>query len=191
MLPDCFSNSTQMYRMFAPTQTGVLNFAKLPRIEARTRRRPTDFDLANQMPAHRPSVTGELPLNKIRSVLHQPAAGLFILRWAVAGSLLIHGISKLSNGIAGIQGLVTNTGLPAFVAYGVLIGEVLAPLLVLANRLVVPAALVMAFNMAVAVGLVHAAQVFTLGKSGGWALELQGLYFFGSLAIALLAPRKS
>lgn len=82
-------------------------------------------------------------------------------------------------------------GLPAFIAYGVLIGEVVAPLLVLANRWVVPAALVMAFNMVVAVALVHASQIFTLGKSGGWALELQGLYFFGSLAIAFLAPRKS
>jgi putative oxidoreductase len=130
-------------------------------------------------------------MNKILSALHQPAAGLFILRWAIAGSLLLHGLSKLSNGIAGIQGLATNAGLPAFLAYGVLIGEVLAPLLVLANRLVAPAALVMAFNMVVAVALVHVAQIFTLGKSGGWALELQGLFLFGSLAIALLTPRKT
>ena len=48
----------------------------------------------------------------------------------------------------------------------------------------------MAFNMVVAVALAHAAQISTLGKSGGWALELQGLYFFGSLAIALMAPEQ-
>jgi putative oxidoreductase len=130
-------------------------------------------------------------MNKLFSALHQQAAGFFILRCAVAASLLLHGVSKLLHGTASIEGLVVSAGLPAFVAYGVLIGEVVAPLLVLANRFVVPAALVMAFNMVVAVALVHTSQIFTLGKSGGWALELQGLYFFGSLAIALLAPRKT
>ncbi len=127
-------------------------------------------------------------MNKLVSAFHQPAIGYFILRWAVAGSLLLHGISKLTRGIGSIEALVVSAGLPAFVAYGVLIGEVLAPLLVMANRFVVPAALVMAFNMVVAVALVHAGQVFTLGKTGGWSLELQGLYFFGSLAIAFLVP---
>ena len=53
-----------------------------------------------------------------------------------------------------------------------------------------PVAPVMAFNMFVAVALPQASHVFTLGKTGGWALELQGLYCFGSLAIALLAPRR-
>ena len=130
-------------------------------------------------------------MNKFLSALHQPAVAFFILRWVVAGSLLVHGISKLANGIGSIQGLVVSAGLPAFVAYGVLIGEVLAPVLVLINRLVAPAALVMAFNMVVAVALVHASQVFTLGKTGGWALELQGLYFFGSLAVAFMAPRRT
>lgn len=57
--------------------------------------------------------------------------------------------------------------------------------------MVVPAALVMAFNMVVAVAMAHASQFYTLGKSGGWALELEGQYFFGAVAIALMAPRKT
>lgn len=130
-------------------------------------------------------------MNQFFSVFHRPTVGLFILRWVIAGSMLLHGLSKLLHGLGSIQGMLTAAGLPAFIAYGVLIGEVVAPLLVLANRWVVPAALVMAFNMVVAVALVHPSQIFTLGKTGGWALELQGLYFFGSVAIAFLAPRKS
>ena len=130
-------------------------------------------------------------MNKFIAAFHRPTVGFFVLRWTVAGSLLLHGISKLLHGLGSIQDMLIAAGLPAFIAYGVLIGEVVAPLLVLANRLVVPAALVMAINMVVAVALVHATQIFTLGKTGGWALELQGLYFFGSLAIAFLAPRKS
>ena len=130
-------------------------------------------------------------MNKYFSAFHQPVAGFFVLRWAVAGLMLLHGISKLLHGVAPIEGMLVGMGLPAIIAYGVLIGEVLAPLLVLANVLVVPAALVMAFNMVVAVALAHTAQIFTLGTTGGWALELQGLYLFGSVAIALLAPRKT
>ena len=130
-------------------------------------------------------------MKKILAAFDQPAAAFFILRWAVAGSLLLHGIPKLIKGTGSIEALVVSAGLPALVAYGVLIGEVVAPLLVLANRFVLPAALTMAFNMVVAVALVHASQIFTLGRNGGWALELQGLYFFGSLAIAFMAPSRT
>lgn len=127
-------------------------------------------------------------MNKYFSALHHPTAGFLVLRWAVAGLMLLHGISKVLHGVGPIEGVLTGIGLPAFIAYGALIGEVIAPLLVLANVLVAPAALVMAFNMVVAVALAHAAQFFTMGKGGGWALELQALYFLGSVAIALLAP---
>ena len=84
-------------------------------------------------------------MNKFSSALRQPAVGFVILRWIVAGALLLHGISKLINGIAPIQGLVLSAGLPAYVAYGVVIGEVLAPILVLVNRFLVSAALAIAF----------------------------------------------
>ncbi len=127
-------------------------------------------------------------MNKYFSAFHHPVAGYFVLRWAVAGLMLLHGISKVLHGVGPIEGMLTGMGLPAFIAYGALIGEVIAPLLVLANVMVVPAALVMAINMVVAVALAHTSEFFTMQKSGGWALELQGLYFFGSIAIALLAP---
>jgi putative oxidoreductase len=127
-------------------------------------------------------------MTSLFSFFHRPIAGFFVLRWTVAGLMLLHGVSKLLHGLGPIEGMLVSAGLPSFIAYGVLVGEVVAPLFVLANRFVMPAALVMAFNMFVAVAMVHSTQVFTLGKSGGWALELQGLYFFGSLAIALMAP---
>jgi putative oxidoreductase len=66
------------------------------------------------------------------------------------------------------------------------VGEVLAPILVVIGFLTRPAALVICINMIVAVYLVHASQIFTLNNTGGWALELQGMYFFTGLAIALL-----
>ncbi|MBA3598370.1 MAG: DoxX family protein [Methylibium sp.] len=127
-------------------------------------------------------------MQTLLNALYHPRAGFFILRWSVAGLMLFHGVAKLMKGVSGIEGMVTSIGLPAFVAYGVFIGEVLAPVLVLIGVLVGPAALVMAVNMVFALALAHSGELFTLGKSGGWALELQGLFLFGSLAIALMAP---
>jgi putative oxidoreductase len=68
----------------------------------------------------------------------------------------------------------------------VYVGEVLAPLLVIVGFWTRPAALVIAINMIFAVALVHTSQFFTLAKTGGWALELQGMYFFTAVAISLL-----
>ena len=40
--------------------------------------------------------------------------------------------------------------------------------------------------MVVALALAHRAELFDIGPMGGWAIELQGLFLFGSLAILLL-----
>ena len=129
-------------------------------------------------------------MNSLLSILHHPVLGYHLLRLSVAAMMLLHGIAKLGKGVGGIQGMLTTHGLPAFVAYGVFIGELVAPLLVLANVFVGPAALVMAINMLFAIGLVHMHQLFTLGQAGGWGIETQGLFLFGALALAFLAPAK-
>jgi len=113
-------------------------------------------------------------------------AGKLLLRAVLAILLLFHGVSKLSGGIGFITGMLQGLGLPAFLGYGVYIGEVVAPLLILVGLYTRPAALVVAINMVVALLLAHTGQFFTLSDTGGWALELQGMYFGGALAVALL-----
>jgi putative oxidoreductase len=127
-------------------------------------------------------------MNALLNALYHPKAGFLILRLSVAGLMLLHGIAKLMNGVAGIQGMLGKAGLPASVAYGVFLGEVIAPLMVIAGFWVGPAAIVMAINMVFAIVLAHSHQLFEITKTGGWALELQGLFLFGSIAIALMAP---
>lgn len=112
--------------------------------------------------------------------------GKLILRLAVAILMLMHGVAKLTNGIEPIAGMLTQHGLPPELAYGAYIGEVLAPLFVIMGLWTRPAALLMAVNMLFAIGLAHANDIFALGEQGGWALELQGFYLFGAIAIALL-----
>lgn len=112
--------------------------------------------------------------------------GKLVLRVTLAVLILLHGISKLQHGIDFITGMVSNAGLPAAFGYLVYAGEVLAPALVLVGLFTRPAALVIAINMLVAIWLVHIPQLFTLSDTGGWALELQGMYLFTAIAISLL-----
>ncbi|MFC5478282.1 DoxX family protein [Massilia suwonensis] len=112
--------------------------------------------------------------------------GKLLLRAVLAILILFHGVSKLIGGIDPIVGMVTKAGLPAVFAYGVYIGEVVAPLLILVGVFTRAAALVVAINMVVALLLAHTSQFFTMGATGGWALELQGMYLGGALAVALL-----
>jgi putative oxidoreductase len=112
--------------------------------------------------------------------------GKLVLRATLAILILFHGISKVMGGPAFILGLVEKAGLPSALGYGVYVGEVIAPLLVLIGIMTRPAALVIAINMVVAIGLVHMGELMSLSKTGGWALELQGLYLAAALAVALL-----
>ena len=113
-------------------------------------------------------------------------AGKLLLRLTLAGLLLLHGISKITGGAGAIVGLVEKAGLPGPLGYFVYVGEVLAPLLLIVGLWTRAAAAVVAINMVVAVYLVHIRELFTLSKTGGWALELQGFYFFTALALVLL-----
>ena len=113
-------------------------------------------------------------------------AGKLVLRVALAAMLQFHGISKMSNGIGFVADMLAKAGLPAVFGYGVYIGEVVAPLFILFGLFTRPAALVVAINMVVAVLLAHTAQFFTLNETGGWALELQGMFFFAAVTVALL-----
>lgn len=113
-------------------------------------------------------------------------AAKLLLRLSLGSLMLLHGIAKLNGGIDPILGMVTKSGLPAAVGYGVYVGEVLAPLLLIVGAWTRAAAVVVAINMVVAVALAHTAQLATLSPNGGWALELQGFYIAMAVTIALL-----
>jgi putative oxidoreductase len=114
--------------------------------------------------------------------------GKLILRLALGVLILLHGVAKLSSGIDGITRMVASAGLPDWVAYGVYLGEVVAPLMVIAGWYSRIGAAVIAANMVFAVALAHRADIFQLNNTGGWELELQGMYLFTALAIACLGP---
>jgi putative oxidoreductase len=114
--------------------------------------------------------------------------GKLILRVALGGMILMHGIAKLTGGIDFITNTVSAAGMPAFFAYAVYIGEVAAPLLVIAGFYSRIGAAIIGVNMLFAIGLVHGAEFFTRNETGGWALELQGMFLFTAIAVALIGP---
>ncbi len=109
--------------------------------------------------------------------------GVLVLRISIGLLMLFHGIGKLMGGLVFIQGMLEAKGIPSFIAYGVLVGEVLAPAAILIGFRTRIAALIYAFNLVVAILLVHTGQFFTLSEQGGWALELIGLYLFGAITL--------
>ena len=113
-------------------------------------------------------------------------AGKLVLRVVLAVLLLFHGVSKVIGGVGMIAGMLAKAGVPPAVAYLVYVGEVVAPLLILAGLFTRAAALIVVVNMIVALLLVHTGQFFSLADTGGWALEWQGMYLGSAVALALL-----
>lgn len=112
--------------------------------------------------------------------------GRLVLRLILGVLILIHGVGKITGGAGFILDVVAKAGLPAPFGYLVYVGEVVAPILLIVGLWTRIAALVVAIDIAFAVALVDLKEFFTLANTGGWALELQGMYFFVALAIALL-----
>lgn len=125
-------------------------------------------------------------LNVVNKTLSHDDAGKLLLRLAVGGLMLFHGLHKLLDGVGGISGMLVAKGLPGFIAYGVLVGEVVAPCLLILGVLTRPAALVLAFTMVVARLMVGLGKTFALDAVGAWAIENLVYFFVGALAIALL-----
>ena len=119
---------------------------------------------------------------------NQIDVGKLVLRVTLGLLVLLHGVAKLRGGVDPIVGMVTAAGLPGFIAYGAYLGEVLGPLMLIAGfHARIGAALVM-INMAFAIGLAHMGELGQLNQSGGWALELQGMFIGTAIAVALLGP---
>jgi len=120
--------------------------------------------------------------------INQEDVGKLALRVVLGVLILFHGVAKLTGGIDFITDVVVKAGLPSFVAYGVYVGELVAPLMVIAGWRTRTGAALIALNMIFAIGLVHTAELLAIGQSGGWALELQGMFLIAALAVELLGP---
>jgi len=117
------------------------------------------------------------------------STGKLILRVTLGFIILLHGINKLINGIDWLDGALTAAGLPTFFKYGVYVGEVIAPVLVILGYYSRIGAWLIAVNMLFAIGLVHWADLFAFdAQSGGLVNEKQYMFMFSAIALALIGP---
>ncbi|MDD5406347.1 MAG: DoxX family protein [Sulfurovaceae bacterium] len=116
--------------------------------------------------------------------------GKLVLRFMVGGMMLLHGLDKLAHGIDFIKSTLVSHNLPVILAYGVYVGEVLAPLFLIAGYKSRLAAVAIVFDMLMAIYLVHMKDIFSLSSVGAWAIETEMFYLLGSLSIILLGSGK-
>jgi putative oxidoreductase len=112
-------------------------------------------------------------------------AALLILRLVLGITVLLHGIAKLPPPPAPIVDMLAKANLPSALAWGVYLGEIVAPILLIVGVWTRLAAIVIAINMVVAVLIAHAGDLFSLAPQGGYALELQAMFLFTAVALAM------
>src|ERR1700733_4510843 len=111
-------------------------------------------------------------------------AGLLVLRLGLGGIVLCHGIFKILHGITPVVTALHAAVLPDWLAYGVYVGEVVAPAILILGFIPRVAALLIAIDMVMAVLLMQRAKVMTIGPGGGWGIEIEGLIFCAAVALA-------
>ncbi|MGY5958659.1 DoxX family protein [Kosakonia sp. BK9b] len=125
----------------------------------------------------------------IRFASH-PDFGKLLLRLTFGVLMLFHGVAKVQHGVGWIADMLVAQGLPGFIAYGVFVGEIITPVLIIIGLFTRQAALIYAFNILVATLLVGTDKFFTLTNVGAWGLESEALYFLGGLCIMFLGAGK-
>jgi len=108
-----------------------------------------------------------------------------LLRVSLGGLILFHGIHKLIHGISGVKSMVHSAGLPEAVAYGVYVGELLAPIFIILGLYARIASAILGVNMLMAMFLAYGFS-FSLSKYGGLAMESPLIFFVMSLLVFLL-----
>ncbi|SES97754.1 putative oxidoreductase [Nitrosomonas marina] len=116
------------------------------------------------------------------------ATGKLMLRLTVGVLMLFHGIHKVINpdSLEFISRQLVGIDLPQVLAYGVYLGEIVAPLMVIFGIFSRLGGLVIFGNMIFAIVLAHRNQFFSLTDHGGLTLELQLFFLLTGLAVFLL-----
>jgi len=112
-----------------------------------------------------------------------------ILRITLGVLILFHGVHKVIHGIGGVKSMLVSSGFPELLAYGVYVGELIAPIFIILGLYARVAASVLGLNMLFALYLGYSFS-FSVTKYGGLALELPLLYFVMSILVVMLGSGK-
>lgn len=107
---------------------------------------------------------------------------------SLAVLLLFHGVDKIVHGIDSIEDMLERLEVPyaEYIAYGVYIGEVVAPLFIIFHHYVRIALSVIIVNMIVVIILRYRDALLTLNDHGAWSIEVPMLYLVMALTLIFL-----
>ena len=112
-----------------------------------------------------------------------------ILRMSLGILILFHGIHKMIYGIGGVKAMLSSSDIPTILAYGVYVGEIIAPIFIILGLYARVASLVLAFNMLAAIFLAYGFS-FSIAKYGGLSFESPLLFMIMAILVALLGSGK-
>jgi putative oxidoreductase len=120
--------------------------------------------------------------------MNNEAIGKLVLRLTLGVLILFHGVAKVihTGTLDYIGGNLAGIGLPEMLAYGVYVGEIVAPLMLIVGVFTRWGGMLIVVNMLFAIGLSHMGDLFALTEHGGYRLELQFFYLFCGLAVMFL-----
>ncbi|MCT6793353.1 DoxX family protein [Klebsiella pneumoniae subsp. pneumoniae] len=120
----------------------------------------------------------------LNSRLYNIDVAALILRLTLGGLLLFHGWHKVHSGIGFILSMLSEHGVPSFVGYGIYLGEVVAPILIILGICCRLSAITVIGTMLVAWLLADIGNTFHLNDVGAWAIE--DLMFYVMMSVVLL-----
>lgn len=112
--------------------------------------------------------------------------GKLVLRLGLGGLFLFHGIHRLFAGLDPVKEMLAAHNMAATLAYGVYLGELLAPVLVILGLFSRIGAALIALNIVALVLLAGIPKVALVSAAGSYALETESLYFMAAVAVMLL-----
>lgn len=105
--------------------------------------------------------------------------------------MLFHGIHKILYGVGAVGSMLTALGLPSFIAYGSLLAEFVASMMIVLGVWTRGAAAILVGNMVVAILMAHSNMLFDINpNTGGLAVELPLLYLLGALTLCFTGGGK-
>lgn len=114
---------------------------------------------------------------------HNDDLAKLILRLFTGWVMLPYGVDYVKDGLDFIFGVLKDNGLPAFLGYGALLGEVVGPILVLIGWQSRIGGALIFFTMLMSILLAHRDIMFEYNEFGGWSISLNAMLSLGGLAI--------
>jgi len=113
--------------------------------------------------------------------------GKLLLRIAIGGLFLLHGIHKILHGFGGIKSTLVKNGFSELWWIGCFIGEIIAPICIILGIFTRISSLLVVVVMIFSLYLVFGASTFDLNpKTGALITEANFLFMFSALALYFL-----